>query len=131
MGLTAFNLARRRVLQAHLAVVVPELPTVSEVSAPEPSDAVVVAPTAVDVSSPPPTAANPTLVLRVYPALTLINSATTVEQLTVLPTVGRGAAKVILDERVEPGYVSLAALPAAIFAKPYRCDLEQIKAWEG
>lgn len=131
MGLTAFNLARRRVLKAHLAVVVPELPTASEVSAPEPSDAVVVAPTAVDVSSPPPTDVSPPFTLKVYPALKLINSATTVEQLTVLPTVGRGAAKVILDERVEPGYVSLAALPAAIFAKPYRCDLEQIKAWEG
>ena len=131
MGLTAFNLARRRVLKAHLAVVVPELPTASEVSVLEPSDAAAVVPTAVDESSPPPADANPTLVLRVYPALTLINSATTVEQLTVLPTVGRGAAKVILDERVEPGYVSLAALPAAIFAKPYRCDLEQIKAWEG
>ena len=131
MGLTAFNLARRRVLKAHLAVVVPELPTASEVSAPEPSETAAVAPTAVDVSSPPPTDANPTLVLRVYPALTLINSATTVEQLAVLPTVGRRAAKVILDERVEPGYVSLAALPAAIFAKPYRCDLEQLKAWKG
>ena len=71
MGLTAFNLARRRVLQAHLAVVVPELPTASGVSAPEPSDAAAVVPTAVDESSPPPTDANPTLVLRVYPALTL------------------------------------------------------------
>jgi DNA uptake protein ComE-like DNA-binding protein len=65
------------------------------------------------------------------PALTLINEATDADAITPIPTVGPGAAKVIFDNRPSGGYPSLDALPKAIFAQPYRCDLTQITSWAG
>ena len=121
MGLTAFNHARRLADLANLNATAIGLKTVSLDSTPKPPTEEAVASLEKSASNSPPT---------VSPALALINSATESEQLTPLPTVGKGAAKVIFSQRGENGYPSLDALPAAIFESPYRCDLEQIKAWE-
>ncbi|MGD1941853.1 MAG: hypothetical protein ACFB0G_11125 [Leptolyngbyaceae cyanobacterium] len=64
-------------------------------------------------------------------ALVIINEGSTPEELAVLPTIGKGAGKAILEARPEDGYGSLSELPEAIFAPPYNCDLTQIEAYEG
>lgn len=64
-------------------------------------------------------------------ALRLINAAQSPDDLTPLPTVGKGAGKLIFEHRPEDGYESLAALPTAIFEMPYRCSLEDIQQYQG
>ena len=63
-------------------------------------------------------------------ALELINTAIDADELTELPTVGAGSAKIIFEHRPKDGYQTLDDLPGVIFQSPYRCDLEQIKAWK-
>ena len=64
-------------------------------------------------------------------ALTLINTATSPDDLTPIPTIGKGAAKVILQHRPNEGYESLELLPEAIFEQPYRCSVEAIAEYQG
>ena len=64
-------------------------------------------------------------------ALELINMADNPEDLTPIPTVGIGAAKVILDARPEGGYTKLSDLPKELFAQPYRCSYAEIESWIG
>ena len=64
-------------------------------------------------------------------ALTIINEGNSPEELAVLPTIGKGAGKAILDERPKDGYRGLSELPAKIFASPFNCDIVQIEAYTG
>lgn len=79
-------------------------------------------------AEPEPSSASPEAPVA-SAALTLINKAESPDELTPIPTVGKGSAKQILDARPENGYESLEALPAKIFAPPFNCDLGQIKAY--
>lgn len=63
------------------------------------------------------------------PALSLINSATTTNDLRVLPSIGDAAAKIILEERPEDGYGSLQDLPQRIFEGRFKTDLDAIQGW--
>lgn len=65
-------------------------------------------------------------------ALKLINGVDVVRELQVIPTIGAGAAKVILQNRPGGGYSSLAQvweLCPKIMASPYTTDPEQVAAW--
>jgi hypothetical protein len=67
-------------------------------------------------------------------ALVLINFVQSAVDMAILPTVGRGAAKRILDRRPEGGYTSLeqvAELCPEVTRQPYRVDWAQVQAWEG
>ena len=77
--------------------------------------------TAQPILNPPP-----------IPALDLINEAETLDALTVLPTIGKGAAKLIFDRRPEGGYSSFDALVEAtpeLLKSPYTTDWETVKGW--
>lgn len=64
-----------------------------------------------------------------FPALSLINSATTIQEIRPLPSIGDAAAKIILEERPEDGYGSLQDLPQRIFEGRFKTDLEAIQGW--
>lgn len=65
------------------------------------------------------------------PALKIANSADSPDDLTPIPTVGKGAGRVILKQRPDDGYKTVADLPQKIFEAPFNCDADQIAAWEG
>lgn len=68
------------------------------------------------------------------PALVLINFVQSAVDMAILPTVGRGAAKRILERRPEGGYTSLEQveqLNPEVTKQPYRVDWSQVQAWEG
>jgi hypothetical protein len=67
------------------------------------------------------------------PALALINAAATADEISVLPTIGKGAAKLILEARPEGGYPSLAAIweqCPRVLARPYSTDPVVVEAWD-
>jgi len=61
------------------------------------------------------------------PVLALINSAQHAYELEPIPTVGKAAAKVILDNRPAGGYDSLDDLD--YLELPSRTSLDEIKSW--
>lgn len=72
------------------------------------------------------------VITLVSPALALINGVDVVRELQVIPTIGAGAARLILSNRPEGGYESLEqvwALCPKIMAPPYTTDSEQVAAW--
>jgi DNA uptake protein ComE-like DNA-binding protein len=71
--------------------------------------------------------------VAVPPALALINAAATADEISVLPTIGKGAAKLILEARPEGGYLSLAAIweqCPRVLARPYSTDPSVVEAWD-
>lgn len=67
------------------------------------------------------------------PALALINAATAADEISVLPTIGKGAAKLILEARPEGGYPSLAAIweqCPRVLVRPYSADPSVVEAWD-
>ena len=67
------------------------------------------------------------------PALALINAATAADEISVLPTIGKGAAKLILEARPEGGYLSLAAIweqCPRVLVRPYSTDPAVVEAWD-
>lgn len=113
MGLTGFNNARRIQAMAAKAVVAPEMPLESPV-------------TAVAVES------EPECVLGITPALEVINGATVASDIAILPSIGKGASEVILANRPEGGYTSLCqlwALNEEILNRPYRTNKEAVESY--
>jgi hypothetical protein len=78
---------------------------------------------------PTPPDAEPTV--AVPRSLTIINEGNSPDELAILPTIGKGAGKVILSDRPEGGYSSLSELPAKIFKPPYNCDMTEIENYSG
>jgi len=64
-------------------------------------------------------------------ALLIVNEGNSIDELAILPTIGKGAAKVILSDRPDSGYSALSELPAKIFRPPYNCDVAEIEAYTG
>jgi hypothetical protein len=67
------------------------------------------------------------------PALVLINAAAAADEISVLPTIGKGAAKLILEARPEGGYPSLSAIweqCPRVLARPYSTDPAVVEAWD-
>ena len=67
------------------------------------------------------------------PALALINAAAAADEISVLPTIGKGAAKLILEARPEGGYLSLAAIweqCPRVLVRPYSTDPAVVEAWD-
>lgn len=68
------------------------------------------------------------------PALRLINGTDIVRDLSVIPTIGAGAAKRLIQNRPPGGYASLAevwALNPELLNPPYRIDTTVIAEWGG
>ena len=68
------------------------------------------------------------------PALRLINGVDIVRDLSVIPTIGAGAAKRIIANRPPGGYASLSevwALNPEQLHPPYRIDLTVVATWGG
>jgi DNA uptake protein ComE-like DNA-binding protein len=113
MGLTAFNRARR-LAQASTA----PAPTSTAAPSPERSTSPAESPASLGKSA----SASPR-------ALLIINEGATPEELAILPTIGKGAGKAILEARPPGGYASLGELPERIFTSPFNCDLAAITAY--
>lgn len=65
-------------------------------------------------------------------ALRLINSVALASELEILPTIGRGAAAIILENRPEGGYVDLEhvwVINPRILKKPYTTDVVLVAQW--
>jgi hypothetical protein len=65
-------------------------------------------------------------------ALRLINSVALASELEILPTIGRGAAAIILENRPEGGYVDLEhvwVVNPRILKKPYTTDVTLVAQW--
>ncbi len=111
MGLTGFNKARReRELQAKATVTLEAPVTVVE---------------PVKVSVQP----------EVVPmALQTINGAIEAMDITAIPTIGKGAAELIFNNRPEGGYQSfdnLWELNPSVLARPFRTNRETVELWHG
>jgi len=88
-----------------------------------------------DDASPKPkaktTLPNPT---GISPALALINGSDVVRDISIIPTVGQAAVKVILENRPEGGYTSLDQvweLCPEILAGRIKVDPKAVAAWGG
>jgi DNA uptake protein ComE-like DNA-binding protein len=67
-------------------------------------------------------------------ALRLINSVALASELEILPTIGRGAATIILENRPAGGYVDLEhvwVVNPRILKKPYTTDVSLVAQWGG
>lgn len=65
-------------------------------------------------------------------ALRLINGTDLASELEILPTIGRGAASVILENRPEGGYASMEQvwqMNQKILKYPYKTDIAAVEAW--
>jgi hypothetical protein len=65
-------------------------------------------------------------------ALRLINSVALASELEILPTIGRGAAAIILENRPKGGYVDLEhvwVVNPKILKKPYTTDVTLVAQW--
>jgi hypothetical protein len=111
MGLTGFNKARReRELLAMATVPLESLVTVVE---------------PVKVTVQP----------EVVPmALQTINGAIEAVDITVIPTIGKGAAELVFNNRPEGGYNSfdnLWELNPSVLTRPFRTNKETVELWLG
>lgn len=65
-------------------------------------------------------------------ALQVINQAATVDDIAVLPSIGKGSARVILEARPESGYESLGQvweLCPALLSRPYNVNPAAVDAY--
>jgi hypothetical protein len=68
------------------------------------------------------------------PALRLINGTDVVRDLSVIPTIGAGAAKRLIQNRPFGGYANLSevwALNPELLIPPYRINLDVVASWGG
>ena len=66
-------------------------------------------------------------------ALALINEAATIDQIAVLPTIGKAGATLILESRPEAGYPSLAVVweqCPRLLSRPYNVNPATVEAWD-
>jgi hypothetical protein len=67
-------------------------------------------------------------------ALTLINGSDVARDVAIIPTIGQGAAKVLIENRPEGGYASLEEaweLNPALFDGRYKVDRDVVSQWGG
>ena len=70
----------------------------------------------------------------VYPALALINGSDVARDVAIIPTIGQGAAKVLIENRPEGGYASLEQaweLNPVLFEGRYKIDTDAVAQWGG
>ncbi|MBD1918862.1 MULTISPECIES: hypothetical protein [Cyanophyceae] len=116
MGITGFQ-RQRRLLAAQAIATTPATP-LPPGNTPQP-------PTGTPVNAIAPTPAVPK-------ALVVFNSLGTVREVEIVPTIGKGAAKAILENRPDGGYESLQQvwdLNPKILKPPYTTDPAAIAAW--
>lgn len=67
-------------------------------------------------------------------ALTLINGSDVARDVAIIPTIGQGAAKVLIENRPDRGYASLEQaweLNPVLFEGRYKVDPEAVTLWGG
>ncbi len=67
-------------------------------------------------------------------ALTLINGSDVARDVAIIPTIGQGAAKVLIENRPDGGYASLEQaweLSPVLFEGRYKVDPEAVAQWAG
>ena len=67
-------------------------------------------------------------------ALTLINGSDVARDVAIIPTIGQGAAKVLIENRPDGGYASLEQaweLNPVLFEGRYKVDPEAVAQWAG
>jgi hypothetical protein len=67
-------------------------------------------------------------------ALALINGSDVARDVAIIPTIGQGAAKVLIENRPEGGYASLDEaweLNAVLFDGRYKVDRDVVAQWGG
>ena len=67
-------------------------------------------------------------------ALTLINGSNVARDVAIIPTIGQGAAKALIENRPDVGYASLEQaweLNPALFDGRYKVDPEAVAQWGG
>jgi hypothetical protein len=91
------------------------------------------APTAPDPIDPPVLEAD--LPIDDSPAaLALINGSNVARDVAIIPTIGQGAAKVLIENRPERGYASLNEvweLNPTLFDGRYKVDTATVAQWGG
>lgn len=76
----------------------------------------------------------PTATDSIPSALALINSSDVARDVAIIPTIGQGAAKVLIENRPDGGYASLEQaweLNPALFEGRYKVDAEAVAQWGG
>lgn len=112
MGITAFNLRRRQAAAENEAKASAE--TVADLESKEET---------VNESA-----------IAAHPVVKIANTATRLKDLTDVPDVGQGAAKLILGNRPDGGYVDFAQLKQinqALGDHPYNVDWDAIEEYTG
>ena len=87
-------------------------------------------------ASPPPAkpAPTPEPPLDIPAALALINGSDVARDVAIIPTIGQGAAKVLIENRPDGGYASLDEaweLNPVLFEGRYKIDVAIVAAWGG
>ena len=68
------------------------------------------------------------------PALVLINGSDVARDVAIIPTIGQGAAKVLIENRPDGGYASLEQvweLNPVLFEGRFKVDPEAVAQWGG
>jgi hypothetical protein len=68
------------------------------------------------------------------PALALINGSDVARDVAIIPTIGQGAAKVLIENRPDGGYASLDEaweLNPVLFEGRFKIDTEAVALWGG